>query len=101
MAYTFTTLNDPSAGTNGGEGTSANGINNAGQIVGAYIDSINKTHGFLYSGGNYTTLNDPSAPNATTATSIDNVGDIVGFFTGNNGNDLGFRYSISSGTYQT
>jgi probable HAF family extracellular repeat protein len=55
--YKYTTLDDPFA--NGGIGTHAVGINNAGQIVGEYSDGSG-IHGFLFSGGTYTTLNDPS-----------------------------------------
>ena len=54
--YTCTTLDDPAA-TNG---TQAFGINNAGQIVGGYNIFA---HGFLLSGGTYTTLTTaPPAP---------------------------------------
>lgn len=53
---TYTTLNDPLA-TNG---TAAAGINDFGQIVGVYNNnSGGLTHGFLYSNGHYTTLDDP------------------------------------------
>jgi len=38
-------------------GTSAQGINDFGQVVGSY----NGNTGFLYSGGTYTTLNVPGA----------------------------------------
>ena len=53
--YTYTTIDDPLATTR----TSARDINNAGQIVGEYIDSSNHLHGFLLSGGTYTILDDP------------------------------------------
>ncbi len=49
----------------GFNGTFANGINDAGQIVGYYADFNNADHGFLYSGGAYTTLNDPLGTNGT------------------------------------
>ena len=60
--YKYTTLDEPLA--SGGIGTNAVGINNAGQIVGEYSDGSG-IHGFLLSGGTYTTLNDPLAPNFT------------------------------------
>src|SRR5256884_7445278 len=41
------------------QGTIASGINAAGQIVGQYTDASNQVHGFLYSNGTYTTLDDP------------------------------------------
>jgi probable HAF family extracellular repeat protein len=52
---TYTTLDDPLA-TNG---TFAWGINASGQIVGSYGDASIFYHGFLYSGGSYTTLDGP------------------------------------------
>ena len=55
--YAYTTLDDPL----GPLGTSAQGINTSGQIAGYYLDSSNSSHGFLYSGGTYTTLDDPLA----------------------------------------
>jgi len=62
--YTYTTIDDPLATTR----TSARDINNAGQIVGEYIDSSNHLHGFLLSGGTYTILDDPLAtPGAGTS----------------------------------
>ena len=59
----YTTLDDPL----GAKGTVANGINDAGQIVGYYVDSSGTPHGFLYSGGTYTTLDDPLGANGTVA----------------------------------
>jgi probable HAF family extracellular repeat protein len=63
-AGTFTTLDDPVATA----GTSASGINAAGQIVGSYTDGTG-THGFLYSAGTYPTLDDPMASSAAGGTS--------------------------------
>ena len=135
--YTVTTLDDPSA--NGG--TSANGINNVGQIVGSYTRhrrvahhpprvrlplqpsgwhlyrpstirsrstaassqvpprrastmsarssgitrvsstaSASGTLGFLYSGGTYTTLDDPWRARSTFAYGINNAGQIAGYY---------------------
>jgi len=95
--YTVTTLDDPSA--NGG--TDAYGINNAGQIVGSY-EVLNRAgvfdnHGFLYSGGTYTTLDDPSVvtfnfQRVTVATGINASDQIVGSYVGLNGTN-GFLYS--------
>jgi probable HAF family extracellular repeat protein len=95
----FTRLNDPSAVTNpfGPTGTFAEGINNAGQVVG-YYNGANGTHGFLYSNGVYTTLDDPLGVDGTYATAINNTGQIAGYFIGANGYH-GFVYS--GGTYTT
>jgi hypothetical protein len=81
--YIFTTL----------EGSSANGINDSGQIVGVY-----GAGGFLYSGGNYTTINVPNSPAraSTSPLGINNAGQVVGYY-----ND-GSQYSgflLSGGNY--
>jgi len=62
--------------------TSPKGLNNAGQVVGDYIDSAGKTHGFLFdlATNAYTTLDVPSAT-STVATSINNTGQVVGYYT--------------------
>ena len=75
--------------------TSAYGINNSGQVVGAYGDiGGNGSHGFLYSGGSYTTIDDPlgikviSGPHnipTTEAFGINNLGQIVGLYEDNSG----------------
>lgn len=64
-SYNFTTIDVPSSVR-----TEAYDINDAGQVVGSYIDHTGAIHGFLYSGGAYTTLPFP-------ATGINNVGQIV------------------------
>src|SRR5215471_18452380 len=55
-----------------------------------------RQHGFLYSNGNYTTLNDPFATTNTTAFGINDAGQIVGFYS-NAGNNHGFLYDPNSG----
>ena len=113
---TYTTLNDPLASSASTPqpnplllvGTVANGINNLGQIVGTYYDSNGLTHGFLYSNGTYTTLDDPLAVSVsqvvsrfsgTQATGINNLGQIVGVYFDSSNVSHGFLYS--NGTYTT
>jgi probable HAF family extracellular repeat protein len=53
----FTTIDDLP-----GIGTEAIGINDAGQIVGLFLDASDIRHGFLFSGGVFTpAIDDPSA----------------------------------------
>jgi autotransporter-associated beta strand protein/probable HAF family extracellular repeat protein len=84
--------------------TVATGINNSGQIVG-YYSLVNGTHGFLFSGGTYTTLDDPLGQlyplgqDDTAATGINDSGQIVGYYVGGDGNYHGFLYS--NGVYTT
>lgn len=54
---TFTTITDPNAT---GHRTDQMDINNLGQIVGAYGDDLS-SHGFLYSGGTFTTIDVPGS----------------------------------------
>jgi probable HAF family extracellular repeat protein len=73
----------------------AYGINNAGEVVG-YDQNA---HGFLYSGGTYTTLDDPLGSYGTRAYGINDLGQIVGSYTDSNNKTHGFIYS--GGTYTT
>jgi hypothetical protein len=54
--YNYTLFNNPSATTGG---TQAFGINDSNQIVGYYFSNIFR--GFLFAGGTFTVLNDPTA----------------------------------------
>ncbi|MGA7078003.1 MAG: hypothetical protein WBQ43_12795 [Terriglobales bacterium] len=57
----------------------ANGVNDAGQIVGVYVDSSGVDHGYERSGGKFSTINVPFAgATATLADGINNSGEIVG-----------------------
>jgi hypothetical protein len=93
-SYDFQTLDDPAAA----HGTYVYGIS-GGNIVGYYFDADFKTHGFLYDGATYTTLDDPAAaPGTTTAQGISD-GNIVGSYTDANGANHGFLYDGT--TYTT
>ena len=69
----FTTFDVPEALSY----TEAVGINNAGQVVGDYINSAGHTRGFLYSDGVFTTLQAPGT-GGTQAAGINDLGQIVG-----------------------
>jgi probable HAF family extracellular repeat protein len=64
-------------GPAGAVSSTADGINDAGDIVGYYTDSNAYTHGFLLKGNTYTTLDVPQENHFTLATGINNNGDIV------------------------
>ena len=78
-------------------GTNAYGINNSGQIVGTYYDAAG-AHGFLLSGGSYTTLDVPGG-RFTSARGINSSGQIVGFYSDAAGGPHGFL--LSDGSYTT
>ena len=80
---TFTTFNVPLE--QGYACYQGSGINDLGQIVGAYLytnwEDIYEFHGFLYSAGNFTTIDAPGALD-TYPQGINNAGQIVGYFDG-------------------
>ena len=84
----------------GADGTEAFGINDAGQIVGNYFDSSGTEHGFLYSGGTYTTLNDPLGDRlAPSRRASMTWARSSGTYVDSSGTQHGFLYS--GGTYTT
>jgi uncharacterized membrane protein len=70
----FTTIDFPGAVL-----TNAQGINDAGEMVGLYTDIAGKTHGFLQSGQQYRSIDFPGT-DATQALGIGPAGDIVGIY---------------------
>jgi uncharacterized membrane protein len=70
---TFTSISVPGASF-----TSANGINDAGDIVGSFTVG-SQTEGFLYNGSTYTPIVYPGA-SETFAAGINNLGEIVGYY---------------------
>jgi len=62
------------------------------QIVGDY-STAGGIHGFLESGGAYTTLDDPAATNGTYAYGISDMGQIVGYYLDASNGAHAFLYS--------
>lgn len=89
---TFTTIAVPFSGATW---TLAEGIDNAGDVVGYWLDSLT-SHGFLLSGGTYTSIDYPGAV-FTIAIGINNYGEIAGFYSDTSGVYHGF--TLSGGTY--
>src|SRR5208337_3958219 len=89
--YAFTTLSDPS----GTFGTVANGINDAGTVVGTYTDATSN-YGFTESGGSYANFNVPGAT-STSAQGINAAGTVVGYYGTSTGGVDGF--TLSGGAY--
>ena len=78
--------------------TVANGINARGDIVGAYVDSNGRLHGFLLSNASFTTI-DPPGANLTVPLHINPEGVITGLYRRSNGNIHGFL--LSNGEFMT
>ena len=87
---TFTSITYPGANM-----THAQGINDAGDIVGTYWDANNLYHGFQLSGGKFTPIDFPGA-RQTWAMGINSSGEISGYY-GLDGVQHGFL--LSKGKY--
>jgi probable HAF family extracellular repeat protein len=74
LAFTFKKFVIP-----GAQSTAIFGINNAGAIVGSYVDSGGVRHGFRRVGGKVTTLDDPNGTD-TYCFGINKAGAIVGYY---------------------
>jgi probable HAF family extracellular repeat protein len=86
-AYTYSEIKVPGASS-----TSAIEIDNKGDIAGSYLDPSAHVHGFLLSGGKYTTIDYPGAIGGTEAFGVNDLKVVVG--TRDNGKNVkGFRYA--------
>jgi probable HAF family extracellular repeat protein len=94
-AITFTQFDFPGASI-----TAVSGINDPGQIVGAYIDAGGAQHGFLLDDGVFTTIDFPGSALSTEASDIDNHGQIVGAYVDAAGVSHGFLRE-RNGTFTT
>jgi probable HAF family extracellular repeat protein len=88
----FTTIDVPGASL-----TTAAGINDHGQIVGAYVDSTGQRHGYLDTNGRFTTIDPPGATSAE-ASGINDRGQIVGFYSDSTGQH---GFLDTNGTFTT
>jgi uncharacterized membrane protein len=70
------------------------GINASGQIVGNYVGNAdNIDYGYLYTGGTFTTIDDPLGANGTVVGGINKQGQIVGNYVDSSNVEHGFVYS--------
>jgi len=76
----FTTVSFPKS-----NGTQATGINDKGEVVGLYLDSLNISHGFSLVGKKYTSL-DPKNETSTVAWGVNNAGQVTIYGTNSAGN---------------
>ncbi len=73
------------------------GVNDSGEIVGTYADSSGVLHGYLLSGGTFTTMDVPFPTATGTAPfGINNAGEIVGYWLDAT---TGHGFLLSSGIY--
>jgi hypothetical protein len=71
----FTPINFPLATS-----TTAFGINDTGEIAGSYNDAAGITHGFIYAGGAFSTV-DVAGARGTQLTRVKNGGPVTGVCT--------------------
>jgi len=86
---TFTLTQD--AITGGTQG-SFNGINNAGVVVGNYVDTKGKKHGMMISSGVVTNIDDPKGL-STICRGVNSTNQVVGNYYDSSGNPHGFLHS--------
>ncbi len=88
LSQAYTTLDDPLAQSAGA--TSANGVSGT-TVVGDFFDDANVDHGFAYTAGVYTTLDDPLGVDTVALGIYGNT--IVGYYFDGAGNYHGFSYN--------
>ena len=90
LTFAFTKANVP-----GAMQTGPSGINNAGVMVGGYVDKNSVSHGYILEGKKLTTLDDPKAMAGTTGPenlNPDGAISVVGVYNNSSGNSVGFLY---------
>jgi hypothetical protein len=92
----FNKIDVPGAGL-----TNVFGVNDRGDVVGAYTDAANTMHGFVLhsTGGGFETIDAPKASRFTVATGINTRNDIVGYYRDRSGLTHGFL--LRNGQYAT
>ena len=93
--YTVTNI-----GTLGGPSSSANDINNLGQVVGGSVTAEGDSRGFLYHNGTLTNLGTPPGLGATNARSINDAGDIAVNATSSDNQSVQRAFIYPNGVYQ-
>jgi hypothetical protein len=73
----------------GSKSTNPTGINDSGQICGAYVDAGGVQHGFLLTGKKLTTI-DPAGSTDTWMSFVNDAGEVGGFYNDSQNNPHGF-----------
>jgi hypothetical protein len=97
---TFTIINAPGAGPL--NGTTANGINSSGKIVGSFVEegAVFRSRGYVRAGGNLVPFDVPGATH-TEAQGINDQGTIVGHaFLSSDREPVAHGYILSGGVYK-
>jgi hypothetical protein len=89
-SHKTTTFNVPGAGTGQGQGTVAEGVVDDGSIMGYYIDSTGRGHGFLRTSAAKYDKFDPAGSTFTEPLGMNASLEITGLYVDSNGIDHGF-----------
>jgi uncharacterized membrane protein len=88
LTFKFTTVNVP-----GARQTFPSGVNNAGVIVGQYVDKNGASHGYIMDGKKLITLDDPNgSATACIGVNLNGAMMVVGAYNSASGNVIGFLY---------
>ncbi len=90
---TPTTFNPTTVTVANSQVTQLYDINNAGTIVGAYVDEGGTQHGFSLAGNVVNNIDDPNGAGSTFCTGINKAGQIVGHYTNSQGAVQAYLYS--------
>ncbi len=85
------------AAITGGKQGAFNGINNAGAVVGGYVDTAGKSHGMMISSGVVTNIDDPKGV-STVCRGINATNQVVGVYYDTSGYPHGFLWSAGTFT---
>ena len=83
----------------GAQNTTATGINNAGTIVGSYVDNNFNAHGFILADNQFQSIDFPSGLGGTGLISINNRGQILGSVDGTSANPNPQSFILENGTF--
>ena len=89
----FTAINFPAAGA-----TVAEKVNDAGQVVGYYIDTTGVSHGFLYQHGGFAQVDFPGSSD-TIVYGINSAGDIAGSY--DDADFVTYSFTRRNGTFRS
>lgn len=93
-SYVFKSIDFPDAAS-----TQAFGINERGDVVGAYTDTSGNSHGFRLGDGNFHSIDFPGAV-STAARGINDAGEVVGVFTTSDDPNGGHGFVLRNGKFK-
>ena len=93
---TYSTYNGSTASPEAVSAFAPTALNNSDAFIGTYVDGSDTVDGFVYSGGVYTMLADPSLGTDFISVAISDFDVVVGNYTGNDSNTHAFVYDAGA-----